>query len=35
LFDGFLRVPEAVRQELPKRVDPLSRLLDEAEQQQR
>lgn len=35
LFDDFLRVPEAVRQELPKRVDPLSRLLDEAEQQQR
>lgn len=35
LFDDFLRVPEAVRQELPKRVDPLSRLLDEAEQQAR
>jgi hypothetical protein len=34
LFDDFLRVPEAVRQELPKRVDPLSRLLDEAEQQE-
>ncbi len=35
LFDDFLRVPEAVRDELPKRVDPLSRLLDEAEQQAR
>lgn len=35
LFDDFLRVPEAVRQELPKRVDPLSRLLDEAEEKAR
>jgi hypothetical protein len=32
-FDDFLRVPQSVQEELPKRTDPLSKLLDEAEQE--
>jgi hypothetical protein len=31
LFDDYLRVEQAVREELPKRTDPLSKMLDQAE----
>ncbi len=31
LFDDYLRIPQTVREELPKRTDPISEALDEAE----